>query len=315
MAHDANVNCLALGHKSGRVMVTGGDDKKVNLWAIGKQSCFMSLSGHTTPVDCVQFNQLEELVCAGSRAGALKVWDLEAAKLVRTLNGHKYAIKCIDFHPYGDFLMSGSADSTIKMWDTRKKGVIFTCNSHKGTVNDVKFSPDGQWIATGGEDSVVKIWDLRVLRVLKEFQEHVNPVTCVEFHPHEFLLASGSTDHSVHFFDLENFNLVSSECDVGAVRCLCFNPDGECLFSGTRDYLKIIGWEPNRLYDSVPVYWGKISDISVASNQLVSILTLCYIYLSIHPPYLKCLFKFGNQQHVIHMFFLLTVTNNVAIKY
>jgi WD40 repeat protein len=40
-AHGANVNCLALGSKSGRVLVTGGDDKKVNLWAIGKPSCIM----------------------------------------------------------------------------------------------------------------------------------------------------------------------------------------------------------------------------------------------------------------------------------
>lgn len=40
-AHSSNVNCLALGHKSGRVLVTGGDDKKVNLWAVGKQNCIM----------------------------------------------------------------------------------------------------------------------------------------------------------------------------------------------------------------------------------------------------------------------------------
>lgn len=73
-------------------------------------------------------------------------------------------------------------------------------------------------MATGGEDSTVKIWDLRVNRVLKEFKDHINPVSCVEFHPHEFLLASGSIDRSVNFFDLENFNVVSTESDVGAVR-------------------------------------------------------------------------------------------------
>lgn len=269
VAHNANVNCLALGHKSGRVMVTGGDDKKVNLWAIGKQSCFMSLSGHTTPIECVQFNHVEELVCAGSRAGALKVWDLEAAKLVRTLTGHRDSIKCVDFHPYGDFLVSGGSDSTIKLWDSRKKGCICTFPGHTTTVNSLKFSPDGQWIASGGEDSRIKIWDLRVGRVLKEFTEHINSVTCVEFHPHEFLLASGSTDRSVHFFDLENFNVVSTERDVGSVRCLWFNPDGECLFTAVRDYLKVIGWEPNRLYDSVPVNWGRICDISTAQHQLV----------------------------------------------
>ena len=41
MAHGSNVNCLALGHKTGRVMVTGGDDRKVNLWTVGKPNCIM----------------------------------------------------------------------------------------------------------------------------------------------------------------------------------------------------------------------------------------------------------------------------------
>lgn len=41
IAHGASVSCLALGQKSGRVMVTGGEDKKVNLWAIGKPNCIM----------------------------------------------------------------------------------------------------------------------------------------------------------------------------------------------------------------------------------------------------------------------------------
>ena len=78
VAHGAAVNCLALGHKSGRVLVTGGEDKKVNLWAVGKPNCIMSLSGHSTPIDSVRFGYTEELVCAGSQSGALKIWDLEA---------------------------------------------------------------------------------------------------------------------------------------------------------------------------------------------------------------------------------------------
>ena len=41
MAHGANVNCLAMGHKTGRVMVTGGEDRKVNLWTAGKPNCIM----------------------------------------------------------------------------------------------------------------------------------------------------------------------------------------------------------------------------------------------------------------------------------
>jgi katanin p80 WD40 repeat-containing subunit B1 len=54
-------------------------------------------------------------VCAGSAAGAVKVWDLEAARMVRTLTGHRAGIKALDFHPYGDFLATGSTDTNMKV--------------------------------------------------------------------------------------------------------------------------------------------------------------------------------------------------------
>ncbi|XP_020283802.1 katanin p80 WD40 repeat-containing subunit B1 isoform X2 [Pseudomyrmex gracilis] len=270
VAHTPNVNCLALGHKSGRVLVTGGDDKKVNLWAVGKQSCIISLSNHTTPIECVRFNQTEDLVCAGSQTGALKIWDLEQAKLVRTLTGHKSGIRCMDFHPYGELLASGSSDTAIKLWDIRRKGCIFTYKGHNKTVNSLKFSPDGQWIASAGEEGMVKLWDLKAGRQLREFSEHRGPATTVEFHPHEFLLASGSADRTVHFWDLESFQLVSStEPSNSAIRCLYFSQGGECLFAGSQDVLKVYGWEPGRTLDTIPTGWGRVQDIAVAQNQLI----------------------------------------------
>uniref|UniRef100_T1ISW5 Katanin p80 WD40 repeat-containing subunit B1 n=1 Tax=Strigamia maritima TaxID=126957 RepID=T1ISW5_STRMM len=270
VAHGASVNCLALGRKSGRVLVTGGEDKKVNLWAVGKPNCIMSLTGHTTPVECVRFSYSDELVCAGSLSGALKIWDLEAAKIVRTLTGHKANIKSLDFHPYGDFLASGSTDTNIKLWDIKRKGCIFTYKGHTSTINSIKFSPDGRWIASAGEDGAVKIWDLPAGKMLAEFRSHIAPVRDVEFHPNEFLLASGSLDRTVKFWDLENFQLVSStDGDTGPISCINFSPDGECLFSGAQDLLKVYGWEPTRVFDSILMGWGKVADIATSQNQLI----------------------------------------------
>ncbi|CAG0879629.1 unnamed protein product [Darwinula stevensoni] len=269
-AHTASVNCLALGHKSGRVLVTGGDDKKVNLWAVGKPNCIMSLSGHSTPVECVRFGPSEELVCAGSLSGAMKIWNLEAAKIVRTLNGHKANIRCIDFHPYGDFLASGSLDTNIKLWDIRRKGCIYTYHGHTMTVNSLKFSPDGQWIASAGEDTTVKLWDLRAGKLLKEFSGHTASVSSVEFHPDELLLASGGNDRKVHFWDLESLNLVSStEADCAAIRCIYFDPEGKRLFAGSQGVLKVYGWEPGRTYDTLIMGWGNVHDIATAQKQLI----------------------------------------------
>ncbi|XP_022820852.1 katanin p80 WD40 repeat-containing subunit B1 isoform X3 [Spodoptera litura] len=271
VAHKANVNCLAMGHKSNQVLATGGDDKKVNLWAIGRQSCLMSLSGHTTPVECVCFGHSEDLVCAGSQTGALKIWDLEAAKLLRTFTGHKGAIKCMDFHPYGDYLTTGSCDSNVKLWDTRKRGCIVTYSSHRLAVNSLQFSPDGQWIASACEDGLVKVWDVRVGKVLQEFMEHTSAVTCVKFHPHEFLLASCGTDRTVNFWDMEKFQLVSKfEKDNTSIRHMVFSDDGATLLGCANDGLHVVGWEPARVFDTVHGHWGQIHDITVAQTQLIA---------------------------------------------
>uniref|UniRef100_A0A061R040 Katanin p80 wd40 repeat-containing subunit b1 protein n=1 Tax=Tetraselmis sp. GSL018 TaxID=582737 RepID=A0A061R040_9CHLO len=80
VAHSSNVNCLRIGRKSSGVLVTGGDDKKVNMWAIGKPNAILSLAGHQSPVDCVAFDNSEEVVAAGATSGTVKLWDLEEAK-------------------------------------------------------------------------------------------------------------------------------------------------------------------------------------------------------------------------------------------
>lgn len=41
VAHTSNVNCLKIGKKSSRVLVTGGEDHKVNMWAIGKPNAIL----------------------------------------------------------------------------------------------------------------------------------------------------------------------------------------------------------------------------------------------------------------------------------
>ncbi|RXG61703.1 Katanin p80 WD40 repeat-containing subunit B1 [Armadillidium vulgare] len=228
-----------------------------------------SLSGHSTAVECVRFGGSEELVCAGSLSGALKIWDLEATKIVRTLTGHKANIRSIDFHPYGDFICTGSLDTNIKLWDIRRKGCIFTYKGHNLTVNSLKFSPDGQWISSAGEDCAVKLWDLRAGKMLTEFSSHTGPVSDVEFHPHEFLLASASHDRTVNIWDLEKFSLVSTtDADTG----------------------------PIRAYDTVAMGWGKVQDIAIAQNQLIGA-AFHGAYVSLYVIDLKRVQPFGGPQN------------------
>lgn len=119
LAHTSNVNCLALSPTNGRTLATGGDDRRINLWIVGQPNCLMvrsscpqysqrgrpyhvshllecltrqvyisvplspslqSISGITSPVQSVIFNNTENWIGAGSKSGVIKVFDLDENK-------------------------------------------------------------------------------------------------------------------------------------------------------------------------------------------------------------------------------------------
>eukprot|EP00117_Sycon_ciliatum_P002834 scpid53937/ scgid7888/ Katanin p80 WD40-containing subunit B1; p80 katanin len=271
VAHGSSVNCLALGKNSGRILATGGEDRKVNVWAVGKPNCLMSLSSHTSPVDCVAFDVNEERLVSGSRSGTLKLYDLVQGKLVRTLPGHRSAISCLDFHPFGDFLASGSVDQLVKMWDVRRKGCIYSYKGHTDTIRCLQTSPDGKWVISGSDDGTAMLWDLTAGKLMHTFPHSGGAVQCLQFHPNDFLLATGSSDRCVRYWDLESFDLVSqSDPASSAVRCISYHPDGLCLFAGYKDLLRVYGWEPPTCRDSLAMPWGGVADMAASSNQLIS---------------------------------------------
>ncbi|CAL4961060.1 unnamed protein product [Urochloa decumbens] len=270
VAHDADVRSLAIGKKSSRVFITGGNDRKVNLWAIGKQTPLLSLSGHTSAVEAVQFDSAEVLVLAGSSNGSIKLWDLEEAKVVRSLTGHRSSCTGVEFHPFGEFFASGSSDTDLKIWDIKKKGCIHTYKGHRGAIKKIRFTPDGRWVVTGGEDNTVKVWDLTAGKLLHDFKFHSGQINCIDFHPQEFLLATGSADRTVKFWDLETFELIGSAGPEGTgVHSMVFHPDGKTLFCGLDQSLKVFSWEPVRCHDVVDMGWSNLADLSIYEGKLL----------------------------------------------
>uniref|UniRef100_A0ACD5U5D1 Uncharacterized protein n=1 Tax=Avena sativa TaxID=4498 RepID=A0ACD5U5D1_AVESA len=278
VAHASDVNCAKFGRRTSRILITGGEDKKVNIWAIGKPSAILSLSGLTSPVESVSFDSSEVMIGAGAASGTIKIWDIEEAKVVRTFTGHRSNCASLDFHPFGEFFASGSADTNMKIWDMRKKRCIHTYQGHTRRIDALRFTPDGRWIVSGGADNSVKIWDLTAGKLLHDFRIHEGPVNCLDFHPHEFLLATGSADKTVKFWDLETFELIGSYepensrdyfVPASVVRSMTFNSDGKSLFCGLHESLKFLSWEPVICHDAVDVGWSTLADLNVQEGKLL----------------------------------------------
>ena len=82
VAHQGSVNCIKIGRKSSGVLVTGGEDKKVNLWTIGTQT--RTLVRATWLVYKCMFQQ----------SGGAQLWSC------RTANAEYTKVACVFANPH-----------------------------------------------------------------------------------------------------------------------------------------------------------------------------------------------------------------------
>ncbi|XP_055915704.1 katanin p80 WD40 repeat-containing subunit B1 [Eupeodes corollae] len=273
-AHSGKVTSLDLG-ETGRVLVTGGQDRNVNLWAIGEEKCFMSLTGHNGSIDCVKFAYNDDFVYSADDIGIIRRWDLNAQTICSTLNGHMESVRTLDFNPSGEYVISGSNDTTVRLWDVRNQNkCIKVYRGHIAHVNSVKFSPDGLWIASAGTEGSVILWDIRKSKLIMDFTEKEPSVTCIQFHPFEFLLAVGRIDGTISIYDLES-QIRISKTDTTTpfsgypIKCITFSENGECLFVGTSVGISVIGWEPDREFDNIESMWHAMGDMKIVNRKLL----------------------------------------------
>ncbi|XP_055605562.1 katanin p80 WD40 repeat-containing subunit B1 [Uranotaenia lowii] len=271
-AHNGKVSCLDIG-ETGRVLVTGGQDRNVNLWTLGSKECFMSLTGHNSAIDCVKFAYSDDFVYSADDTGVIKRWDLNSGTEYTTFFGHMKTVRTLDFHPYSEYVVSGSHDTSIRLWDVREKVCIKRYRGHISHVNSVKFSPDGLWIASAGTEGCVIIWDIRMSKQFMEFTERESPAICVQYHPSDLLMAAGRNDGSVDLYDLEKKQLISrtdkTHSKGHTVKCITFDEGGRCLFVGTAAGISIVGWEPDQEFDHVESSWTFLGDMQVTSKELI----------------------------------------------
>ncbi|KAG5189879.1 WD40-repeat-containing domain protein [Tribonema minus] len=246
VAHSTKVNCVAIG-PHGAVLATGGEDKRVNVWKIGRANHIWSLAGNSSPIECVCFDHAEENLYSGSSGGAVKQYDLTVGKMARNFRGHMSNVTALHSGAFDSaYLATGALDCVVKVWNTATKECVMAFKGHGAEVCEVQFSPDGFLLASGARDGDVRIWDVRAGKLLHAFAAcgggsgGGSGVRALRFNPQEFLLAAAVGDRTVKLYDVEEMELFcatspeSSQFHAMAFnaegnRALHYNPEGQVV--------------------------------------------------------------------------------------
>jgi serine/threonine protein kinase len=106
--------------------------------------------------------------------------------------------------------------------------------AHEESVWCVTLRPDGKMAASTGKDRIVKLWDVPHGEAVRLFPRQMQDVRAIAFSPAGDRIAGG-VGVSIRIWDLAGNEVRRLSGHTGAIRSLCFHPEGNRLFSASDD--------------------------------------------------------------------------------
>ena len=159
------------------------------------------------------------------------------------LSGHDGWVTQIVFHPQKPSLVSSDSWGRLIGWSLAGETPQPAWNvpaAHDGWIRQIALSADGERLATCGLDKVIRLWSTVDGKQLQEFAGLGEDIYSLAFHPDGQSLVSGdlkgivkqwdlAEGQVVRQFDATLLYLLSQIQDVGGVRVLAFDTEGQTL--------------------------------------------------------------------------------------
>lgn len=219
----------------GKLLASGGHDKKAVLWNTDSLKPKTTLEEHSALITDVRFSPSMSRLATSSFDKTVRVWDADnPGYSLRTFTGHSSTVMSLDFHPNKDDLIcSCDGDGEIRYWSINNG----SCQRvFKGGTAQMRFQPRfGRYLAAAAEN-VVSILDVETQACRHTLQGHTNSIHSVCWDPSGEFLASVSED-SVRVWTLGSGS--EGEC-VHELSCNG-NKFHSCVFHPTYSSLLVIG--------------------------------------------------------------------------
>ncbi|SPO19754.1 probable PRP19 - non-snRNP spliceosome component required for DNA repair [Ustilago trichophora] len=216
-AKPAGVSCIALS-SNGNVLVTGGNDKNVQVYDRKEDQVLATLKGHTKRILHVAVTgtsnapigseaasdgaALPNYIVSASEDGKVKVWEptgqtgakSQAYAVSSTADVHNGDVTGIDIHPSEAFFGTAGRDGTLTLRSLSDGSELLNLNPELGdSYESFAFHPDGQLAATGTTSGAIRIWDIKSGSNASTIQTELpGRVTSLHFSENGYYLAAGS---------------------------------------------------------------------------------------------------------------------------
>eukprot|EP00818_Percolomonas_sp_WS_P000897 CAMPEP_0117435616 /NCGR_PEP_ID=MMETSP0759-20121206/574_1 /TAXON_ID=63605 /ORGANISM="Percolomonas cosmopolitus, Strain WS" /LENGTH=981 /DNA_ID=CAMNT_0005227171 /DNA_START=299 /DNA_END=3242 /DNA_ORIENTATION=- len=136
-------------------------DSTVKIFYLDSLKFFLSLYGHSLPVNALDMSSDEQIIATASSDKTIKIWGLDYGDCHKSLIGHSAAITDIKFVKDTHYFFSCSRDGSLKRWDADNYECIQVIRdiSKNSPLTSLSISEDGALVVTGGHERALFVYE------------------------------------------------------------------------------------------------------------------------------------------------------------
>lgn len=193
-----------------------------------------AFTGHRDCVYTLQPGNTPSTFFSGAGDGMIVRWDIqnpETGELIAKLPNSVYAMH---YHAESNLLLTGHNYDGIHFLEWENKKEVASLHLTSAAIFDIQSYGNKIFVACG--DGSVMCIDLNNVMVTAHTKHSENKARTIAIQAQRGELAVGYSDHFIRIFDLETLELKHVwQAHVNSVFTLRYSPDGNYLFSGSRD--------------------------------------------------------------------------------
>ncbi|CAI9737251.1 protein NEDD1-like isoform X1 [Octopus vulgaris] len=227
--------CIALGAKD-RIIAAAGQDNLLHVYHLTGSSQTTTLSGHSSSVTTIQFNDNGSHIASGSDNGEIILNNMLYRDTSTPLLAPRVqAINDLCYSPHkASVLGSVSADGAVNIWDAGRAKLLHSANQiHSASATGLSFFQDKQILASVGLDGELALFDTSTFNTIY-MMSLKSALTCVDVCGD--LICVGSKQGSLYVFDRRSMKsaLVCKEsAHKSAITCVKFRKNQGRFSSGS----------------------------------------------------------------------------------